>query len=158
MSRIEKLEADLETQTINEINSLVEVGSWSIDPGFNFEHWNFSHNGVLISTGENKLDVLKRALIWARDDHQEEEQEYEIVDHPKHYGGQGASHEAISVIEEWNLGFHLGNVVKYISRAGKKPDQTTISDLKKAAWYLDRYIKNLEECHVVDSKNRDGDN
>jgi len=69
---------------------------------------------------------------------------YESIDHPKHYGGKDAKHEAISVIEEWKLGFHLGNVIKYISRAGKKPAQNVLQDLKKAKWYLERYIELIE--------------
>ena len=93
---------------------------------------------------ETELGALRKAILVARHLHEDHE-EYEIVDHPPHYGGASAKHEAISVIEEWNLGFHLGNVVKYISRAGKKPDQTTIDDLKKAKWYLERYIQNLED-------------
>ena len=40
----------------------------------------------------------------------------ESVNHPSHYGGENNQYEAIKVIEAWNLGFHLGNVVKYISR------------------------------------------
>lgn len=49
----------------------------------------------------------------------------------------------ISVIETFELGFCLGNVVKYILRAGRKtPDKLT--DLKKAKWYLEREINNLE--------------
>lgn len=67
----------------------------------------------------------------------------EAVDHPAHYGGADNPYEAIKVIEAWDLGFHLGNSVKYISRAGKKG--AALEDLKKAAWYLDRYIANLEE-------------
>ena len=43
----------------------------------------------------------------------------ESVNHPPHYGGD-TTYEAIKVIEAWGLDFHLGNVVKYISRAGKK--------------------------------------
>src|SRR5688500_6616044 len=47
------------------------------------------------------------------------------------------------VIEDFRLGFCLGNVVKYILRAGvKTPDRLT--DLKKAKWYLEREIQNLE--------------
>lgn len=66
------------------------------------------------------------------------------VDHPDHYGGQKNLYEAINVIEAWDLNFHLGNVIKYICRAGKKTD-SQIEDLKKASWYLNRYIKEL--CH-----------
>ncbi len=65
----------------------------------------------------------------------------EMVNHPKHYGGDNI-YETIKVIEAWELDFHLGNVVKYISRAGKKLD--TLEDLKKARWYLDRKISLLE--------------
>lgn len=66
------------------------------------------------------------------------------VEHPAHYGGGDNPYEAIKVIENWGLGFHLGNTVKYISRAGKKggPAQE-VEDLEKALWYLDRKIKNL---------------
>ncbi len=39
----------------------------------------------------------------------------ESVNNPEHYGGKENTHEAIKVIESWDLNFHLGNVVKYIS-------------------------------------------
>lgn len=65
------------------------------------------------------------------------------VDHPSHYGGKDNPYEAIRVIEAWNLNFHLGNVVKYISRAGKKGDNQ--EDLKKALWYLKRHVENLSK-------------
>jgi hypothetical protein len=64
-----------------------------------------------------------------------------LVDHPDHYGGKDSPYEAIKVIEAWDLDFCLGNVVKYISRAGKKNGESTMQDLQKAAWYLDRAIK-----------------
>jgi hypothetical protein len=67
----------------------------------------------------------------------------ETVDHPPHYGGADNPYEAIKVIEAWNLGFNLGNTVKYISRADKKGSH--LEDLKKARWYLDREIQNLEK-------------
>jgi hypothetical protein len=60
------------------------------------------------------------------------------VDHPDHYTKGGV--EAIDVIEAWELGFNLGNTVKYVSRAGRKGDRMT--DLKKALWYLEREISN----------------
>lgn len=66
----------------------------------------------------------------------------EQVNNPEHYGGKDNPYEAIKVIEAWKLNFHLGNTVKYISRAGKKDD--ILQDLKKAKWYLDRQIENLE--------------
>jgi hypothetical protein len=70
------------------------------------------------------------------------------VDHPAHYGGADSPYEAIKVVEAWRLGFCLGNVVKYLSRAGKKGDP--LEDLKKARWYLDREIENLEKARAKD--------
>jgi hypothetical protein len=69
------------------------------------------------------------------------------IDHPSHYGGKNNPYEAIKVIEAWELGFCLGNVVKYISRAGKK-HENVLEDLKKARWYLDRHISKLEGKNV----------
>jgi hypothetical protein len=66
----------------------------------------------------------------------------ENVSHPAHYGGEDNPYEAIKVIEAWCLGFHLGNVVKYIARAGAKGDY--LEDLRKARWYLDRKIRKLD--------------
>ena len=67
----------------------------------------------------------------------------EKVNHPDHYGGESNLYEAIKVIEAWDLNFHLGNVVKYISRAGKK-SENNIEDLKKAEWYLNRYVEFIQ--------------
>jgi hypothetical protein len=68
----------------------------------------------------------------------------DAVNHPPHYGGEDDPYEAIKVIEAWGLGFHLGNTVKYISRAGKKTGAVLLEDLRKARWYIDRKIKQLE--------------
>jgi hypothetical protein len=67
----------------------------------------------------------------------------EMVNNPLHYGGVDNPYEAIKVIEAWDLDFHLGNTVKYISRAGIKNPEKELEDLKKAAWYLQRKIDNL---------------
>jgi predicted O-methyltransferase YrrM len=69
---------------------------------------------------------------------------YEQVNHPQHYGGENNEYEAIKVIDAWDLGFSLGNTVKYISRAGKKNKEKELEDLKKALWYLQHHISNLE--------------
>lgn len=67
----------------------------------------------------------------------------DMVNHPDHYGGADSKYEVIKIIEAYNLGFHIGNVIKYLLRAGKKTS-SQLEDLKKARWYLDRYIKNIE--------------
>jgi hypothetical protein len=66
------------------------------------------------------------------------------VNHPSHYGGEDNLYEAIKVIEAWNLGFCLGNAVKYISRAGKKDKSKEVEDLEKAVWYLQREINRIK--------------
>lgn len=59
----------------------------------------------------------------------------DMINHPPHYITD-AGIEAIDVIEQYGLGYHLGNAMKYLLRAGRKGDAT--EDLKKAAWYLAR--------------------
>ena len=66
------------------------------------------------------------------------------IDHPSHYA-EGRKYEPIDVIEDWELGFCLGNAVKYISRAGRKDPSTHVEDLKKAIWYIEREIRKVEE-------------
>lgn len=62
-----------------------------------------------------------------------------VVDHPSHYNR--GKIEVIDFIEDQGLSFHLGNVIKYVARAGSKGDK--LEDLKKARWYLDRYINEV---------------
>lgn len=70
------------------------------------------------------------------------------VNHPSHYTSSpakcskcGHPIECIDVVEP--MTFNLGNAVKYIWRQGKKSGSDAVTDLKKAAWYLAREIKNL---------------
>lgn len=65
------------------------------------------------------------------------------INHPKHYQSSFGV-ECIEVIEGLGLPYHLGNTLKYMWRAGKKHDRR-LEDLKKAKWYLDRYIEYLEK-------------
>jgi hypothetical protein len=65
------------------------------------------------------------------------------VNHPKHYGGESNPYEAIKVIEAWDANFNIGNVLKYISRCGKKDRE--IQELEKASWYLNREIENRKK-------------
>ena len=66
----------------------------------------------------------------------------DAVNHPPHYKDGGI--ETIDYIEAKGLGYHLGNAVKYISRAGKKGTNQGLEDLKKAQWYLNRAIEKNE--------------
>lgn len=62
-----------------------------------------------------------------------------VVNNPPHYTDGGM--EVIDFIEAKKLNYHLGNVVKYVSRAGKKDNART--DLEKAKWYLERAIERI---------------
>ena len=64
------------------------------------------------------------------------------VNHPSHY--TSGKIEVIDFIEDKELGFHLGNAVKYISRAGRKNPDKIVEDLQKAVWYINREIGRLE--------------
>ena len=77
----------------------------------------------------------------------------EQVNHPDHYGGKNNEYEAIKVIDAWDLGFSLGNTIKYISRAGKKGKNKELEDLLKAKWYLDHHIEQLKQ--KIKSESRD---
>lgn len=66
----------------------------------------------------------------------------DAVNHPPHYKDGGI--ETIDYIEAKRLGYHLGNAVKYISRAGKKGTNQGLEDLRKAQWYLNRAIEKNE--------------
>lgn len=67
--------------------------------------------------------------------------EYDQVDKPIHYTAERKI-EPIDAIEDWQLNFHLACSLKYIARMGRKGD--AIIDCKKAIWYLQRHLKNLE--------------
>lgn len=61
---------------------------------------------------------------------------------PEYYGGKDSAYEVFRVLEEWELDkdFYLGNVIKYVARAGKKDSSKTKEDLQKALVYLQRRI------------------
>lgn len=69
----------------------------------------------------------------------------EGIDHPPHYV-EDRVYEPADVIVDWDLPYCLGNVVKYISRAGRK--STPLRDLKKAQWYLNYWINRMESGNV----------
>lgn len=75
--------------------------------------------------------------------------EKDMVDRPDHYQGSSASMQAIDVIEEFGLNFNLGNVVKYLLRAGKKDPNKKLEDLKKAKWYLEREVDMAKGVNIT---------
>ena len=64
---------------------------------------------------------------------------------PEYYGGKDNVYEVFQVLEAWGLDkdFYLGNVIKYVARAGKKNISTEKEDLEKALVYLQKRIDSL---------------
>lgn len=98
---------------------------------------------VLIGLDDDASDLLAnlRAATPTEPD------TYEEVDRPEHYDitAAGYNFQVIDLIEGMNLGFHLGNALKYLLRAGTKPGAEASTDLRKAAWYLTRRADQLDE-------------
>lgn len=67
----------------------------------------------------------------------------DVVNHPSHY--TDGNIEVMDFIEDKQLNFARGNVIKYVSRAGKKDPNKELEDLKKSMWYLNREIERLEK-------------
>lgn len=74
----------------------------------------------------------------------------DVINHPDHYTGGGGKVEPIELIESQGLNFNRGNVVKYVTRAGRKKSKgktllaKELEDLNKAAFYLQREIAKCE--------------
>tara|TARA_Y100000592_G_scaffold86765_1_gene140466 strand:+ start:9891 stop:10160 length:270 start_codon:yes stop_codon:yes gene_type:complete len=66
-------------------------------------------------------------------------EKYEAVDKPLHYQSK-QGFQVVDIIEAYNLNFNLGNVLKYVCRAGNKPNEGRSKDLRKALWYLHREV------------------
>lgn len=111
-----------------------------------------AERGEPVEKGDAPMIACKRCkLEWVEDRLCSEakfsvicDPDKEHVDHPAHYHAESGV-EVIAAIEAWGLGFALGNVVKYVARAGRKDPAAVLEDLRKAAWYLEREIKHLEE-------------
>lgn len=84
-----------------------------------------------VKDGDEELKAINLLFPKAKED---------MVNHPPHYTVGGV--ETIDFIEAKGLNYHLGQVIKYVSRAGKKGD--ALQDLQKARWYLNREIARVE--------------
>ena len=85
----------------------------------------------------------------------QQQQVEDDINHPSHYQSESGL-EVIEAIEAFiadPVAYMLGNVMKYISRGGKKRANPQIKDLRKARWYLDRAIAYLEKHGDVSDDN-----
>ena len=71
---------------------------------------------------------------------------------PDYYRNNDDSFDVIDVANKFNMNFNLGNVLKYITRAGYKNPDTNIQDLEKAQEYLKREIEHLKSEGIWEQK------
>jgi hypothetical protein len=145
------------------IRKIVEGEAWTLlgHPAF-LSPWNAEFGGDKATMRSNSHDDLMVTRTMDPNADWEEgvtvhltSEDLEIltldaVNHPSHYAS--GSIEVIDFIEDKELGFHLGNVTKYVARAGKKDPAKEIEDCLKARWYLDRHIENLRSSRAVSSE------
>jgi hypothetical protein len=93
---------------------------------------------ALFSSNESVLDTINPECV------KPEEPKVDPVNHPVHYKVGGI--ETIDFIEAKALSYHLGNAVKYITRADHKGNR--LQDLQKAKWYIDRAIERANESRT----------
>lgn len=103
-------------------------------------------NDGFIKYLEQEIEVnesdLKDSEIYEKVE-EKKEVENDPVNHPSHY--VDGNIEVMDFIEDKQLNFARGNVIKYVSRAGKKDPNKELEDLKKSMWYLNREIERLEK-------------
>ena len=109
--------------------------------------WYSANKDILKMTAKERLEMDERGQMDIDDPYgarkvMKQILDREMVNHPDHYQGSGGM-EVIDIIENYDLGFSLGNAIKYILRSNKKGSAN--QDLKKAIWYINREISNLVE-------------
>lgn len=97
------------------------------------ENPNEYYSRIDIGMMDNKLTVKENGIAF------DLVKTPDSVNHPPHYTKGGI--ETIDFIEAKDLNYRLGNVIKYVSRAGNKLDSDPVQDLEKAAFYLKREIE-----------------
>lgn len=81
--------------------------------------------------------------LWGKNIQESLDNKKDMVNHPPHYN-KGI--ETTTYINSWDMSFSQGNVVKYVTRYNLKHDtkEKQLEDLKKARWYLEDVIKQVE--------------
>jgi hypothetical protein len=109
--------------------------------------WDWSENVLeLIKENDNmntKIEENKVNESDLKDSEISKEIEDDVVNHPSHY--TDGNIEVMDFIEDKQLNFARGNVIKYVSRAGKKDPNKELEDLQKGFWYLNREIERLKK-------------
>lgn len=137
---IDKLVSYIKDYTKHELEDVLD----------NEEQFNNDESDCIVSYTDI-CNSIKHQMNYNEGDSCQDEQDvqHDSVNHPSYYADSNI--EVIDYIEDKNLGYHLGTAIKYISRAGKKHEQgmTTkekeIEDLRKAVWFINRKIEQLQK-------------
>jgi hypothetical protein len=111
------------------------------NPKFVADKFSMSISYVYVLKSKIKKERIADGLIKSSPKKEKLIMTFDNVNHPSHYKVGGI--ETIDFIEAKQLDYHLGNVVKYISRAEHKDEK--LENLKKAQWYLNRAVSNLSK-------------
>lgn len=101
---------------------------------------------------EDSETISRTGEVSGRDQRHEQGSETSAIK-PGYYGKKGS--QPIDYIRANNLGFNIGNVIKYVTRAGKKNPEKHIEDLEKAAFYLNEEISILKYPHLHEQRMRE---
>lgn len=112
-------------------NTISPAGYGDNKTVYSDDWWNWIVNEAMKEAVAKEFEDTERHMSKQED----------TIDHPNYYNS--GSIEAIEVIDDWDLGFCLGNAVKYIARAGKKNPEKKIEDLNKAIWYIQHEIEKV---------------
>lgn len=123
-------------------------GKGGIELDIDKQVWNWSENVLELIEEEKTVNTKieegnKVNESDLKDSEISKEVKDDVVNHPSHY--TDGNIEVMDFIEDKQLNFARGNVIKYVSRAGKKDPNKELEDLKKSMWYLNREIERLEK-------------
>ena len=114
-------------------------------------------NGIAVRYGWDRWDNGQSSLTDKELKAMTDTEFLDLIEHDKPANNDAINHpayytdgkiEVSDFIADKNLNFFRGNVVKYVTRAGKKDPAREVEDLKKAQWYINREIERLEAAHV----------
>lgn len=74
---------------------------------------------------------------------------------PDYYKSNGI--EVLDLTDAFDLNFNLGNVVKYVVRAGRKDGEEKEKDLAKAKFYLNRELNKILKQEQNNTKKLKGE-
>lgn len=140
--RLGKLEADSISQKIYLGRLGEHIDKLEKKVNENLDWKDLTDTTVFESIKNDILDSIKRL----EEDSVSNDIQSDAVNHPSHY--TDGKYETIEFIEEYGMKTHIGNAIKYTSRAGKKDEDAYIEDLKKGLWYLHRYNCPPKKKHI----------